>query len=488
MDHDSTKLNSKPKSRKKRILPVLVCLLAILAAFVLVLPTLLGSKWIYEPLLKRLAKDQFELTIDSVRLRWFSPLEFEGISVRQGNDAMANTQPPLATIRSIKSNRGLLGYLLNGRNLGKIEILQPRLDITLLEDGTNLERLIKAIDDSKQGESKPKSKSQPNLDIDLAIRGLSVQLEPPDGRNPFEIIPPMNADISYRAIDQSPHLVIQPTQILDQAQLTPELVQLGLGLAVPLLAKSAWFDGKVSLETKEIVVPLLEPIKSSGEATLTLHEVRSGPSEPLIVGALDALANLRGKEPNHELVFVDGSHVIVKMADERIFHSGLEAGLPRLDSRLQVATEGSVGLADRSLDLRLEIPVPIEQIARREAIQKMGVPRIKLPIGGTLDHPEVQWDVMRGESATLLSVIAGRLQSEAPITSTVVDTIGNVTEGQADEAIAAAVDFVKALRERRNQNKTNSDSRDNNTKDEQSAEPERRRPLRDALRKVLKGE
>lgn len=484
----STAINANPKRRNRHLLKIAGALGLGFFLLLLALPTMLGSRWIYEPLIQRLAQDQFQLEIDSVKLRWFSPLEFQGISIRDsGAPDTKSLSVPLVTIRSVKSNRGLLGYLINGRNLGRIEVLEPKIDIALLENGSNLERLVKSIQ-GKQKAKSSESKTQPKLDLDLAIRSLSVQIEPQEGGKPITVIPPMDADIQYRALNQDAELVVQPMKVLDEAALTPELVRLGVGFAVPLLAKSAWFDGRISLKTKEIRVPLADAMQSQGEATLTLHQVRSGPSEPLIVGALDALASLRGKEASHELVFVDGSEVVVKVADGRVFHSGLEAGLPKLDQRLQIATEGYVGLVDRSLDLSVEIPVPIEHLARREQVQKIGVPRVKLPIGGTLDDPEIKWDVMRGESAMLLSVIATKLNTDAPITSTIIDAIGDVTEGKADEAIATAVDFVKALRQRRAQEKEKEKQAEEILPPNDSREPEKRRPFRDALKKVLKGE
>ena len=491
--------SSTKKSRIRSLSRWLAAVCVPLLGLVLFLPTMLGSKWIYDPLLKRLANDDFELGIDSVKLSWFSPLEFQGITVRQtiptdsepisASSSTPLPSAPLISIRSIQSNRGLFGYLLNGRNLGRIQINEPKLGIALLEDGSNVERLIHALNNSQtQTQSQANAKSQPKLDLDIAIRGLSVQVEPPDGGKIIEVVPPLNGDISYRALNVEPQVIVGPTQLLDQAELTPELVRLGLGLAIPLLSKSAWFDGRVSLATQEIRIPLDRAVQSTGEAVLTLHQVRSGPSEPLIIGALDALANLRGKEPNHELVFVDGSQVTVKVADERVFHTGLEAGLPKLDQRLQISTEGYVGLSDRSLDLKVEIPIPLEQLARRESVQRIGVPRVKLPIGGTLDHPEVQWEAMRGESATLLAVIAGTLKNEAPVTSSIVDVIGSVTEGQADQAIEAAASFVRMLRERRSQNNAdaNPPSDPRTPAAENEAEPVRRTPLRDALRRALK--
>ena len=476
----------KPKRRNRLWLKIVGSIAIALFLFVLALPTMLGSRWIYEPLIQRLAKDRFQLEIGSVKLSWLNPLEFQGISIRESSAPDAkHLTVPLITIRSVKSNHGLLGYLINGRNLGRIEFLEPKIDIALLENGSNLERLVKSIEGNQKAES-TKAKSQPKLDLDLAIRSLSVQVQPEERGDAIVVIPPMDADIQYRALKQDAELVVQPMQVLDQAALTPELVRLGVGFAVPLLAKSAWFDGRISLKTKEIRVPLANAMQSQGAAMLTLHQVRTGPSEPLIVGALDALARLRGKEASHELVFVDGSEVVVEVADGRVFHSGLEAGLPKLDQRLQIATQGYVGLVDRSLDLSVEIPVPIEQIARREKVQQLGVPRVKLPVGGTLDDPEIKWDVMRGESAMLLSAIASQLHTDAPITSTLFDAIGDVTEGKADEAIATAVDFVKALRQRRAQEKAKQ------TEDAlprtDSTEPEKRRPFRDALKKVIKGE
>jgi hypothetical protein len=211
-------------------------------------------------------------------------------------------------------------------------------------------------------------------------------------------------------------------------------------------------------------------------------------------GALDAIARLREKEANHEIVFVDGSQILIQVQDARVFHSGLEAGLPRLDSRLQLASEGYVGLADQSLDLRIEIPVPIEQLARRESVKKLGVPKVILPIGGTLEQPEVKWETMRGDSAAVLALIAGQLQGEAPVVSSVVDALSGVTEGQADQAISAAVDLVKQIRERRAKNRESSQSAPDAANAPDAAKnsapkPEStpRRPLRDALKKALQG-
>jgi hypothetical protein len=483
---------------------------------VLALPTVLGTKWIYEPVLRQLAKEQIDLRIESVKLRWFSPIEFSGISLRQAETSGTETSgsdhsndPPIMTIRSIKSDRGLAGFLWNGRDLGKLVIDEPKLDITLFEDGNSLERIIQSIRKS-QG-SKPASnsnsistksaKSKLQLDLDVMIHRLSVEIAPTPFNAAIPVIPPLDVELSYLALEGEPQLVVKPAQLLNQADITPELVEMGLGIAIPFLAKSAWFDGRVSLSTQEIRIPLDRPLQSSGEAILTLHQVRSGPSEPLIVGVLDTIAKLRGKEPTHELVFVDGSNITVRVENEQVHHSGLEAGLPKLDERLQISSEGSVGLVDKSLDLRVQIPVPVEQLARRDSVKQLGVPRMTLPIGGTIEHPEVEWSAMRGDSAAIFTLISGQLRNEAPITGSIVEAIGSVAGGEADQAIGAAVDFVKQLRERRLHHRDPKDTDpssdilpDGSTDDAAKKDPAQdrdakpRRPLRDALRKRLRGE
>lgn len=477
-----------PSPRKKRRI-VLLFLTLVFVGFVLILPSILGSKWVYEPLIQRLAREKFALTINSVNLNWLSPLEFRGIVIKQANTPNeSDSETSFVSIESIRSNRGLLGYLWNGRNLGRIEIEKPRIDIRLLENGTNLDRLIHSIQGTPASTEPVSKKPLAKLDLNVAIQGLSVYVAPHVDQAEMEVVPPFDIEFLYSAISNDPTVTIQPATILNEVKITQELIGLGLDKAIPFLAKSAWFDGRLSLASQEISIPLERPQQSRGQASLTLHEVRSGPSEPLIVGALDAIARLREKEANHEIVFVNGSQILIQVQDERVYHSGLEAGLPRLDSRLQLASEGYVGLVDQSLDLRIEIPVPIEQLAQRESVKKLGVPKVILPIGGTLERPEVKWETMRGDSAAVLALIAGQLQGEAPVLSSVVDALSGVTEGQADQAISAAVDLVKQIRERRAKNRESSQSDSDAAKDsEPKPESAPRRPLRDALKKAIQG-
>lgn len=482
--------NRDPRPRNataSRLRKLVICgtsLLGILLAAVLVLPSILGSRWVYQPLLERLEAGQFNLQVDSVRLRWFSPLELNKVVVQETNGAV------LLTVAAIKTDRGLLGYLLSGRRIGRIEFIKPSVDIEFVTDETNLGQLIEAVEGKIAVKDAARLKSKPALDVDIAVRGMTATVKRPELPDPLIVIPTFDVDIAYRAADGHSHVSLQPTTLLDHVQLTPELIKLGLGYAIPLLAESAWFDGRISLSTEAIDIPLDDPRASTGAAVMTLHQVRSGPTKPVIVNALDLIAKMRNREPHHELVFVDGSKVAIRAADSRIHHEGLKFGLPKVDARLQMSTSGSVGLKDKALDLTLEFPVPVEQLARRDSVKELGVPMVKLPIVGTLDEPKVEWSALREDSADLIGMIRDKVKEESPATAAVLGGLESLADGKADEAIAAAADLFSELRARRQaklkqQSEADDPSADSPKTTEQKAE-RKPQPIRDALRDLLK--
>jgi len=342
---------------------------------------------------------------------------------------------------------------------------------------------------------KNSSKSKPKLDIQVVVEDLSVGVRRQETGQELLVVPPVDLDLHYLALDGNARLEFAETKLLDQVQVTQELVRLGLGRAVPLLAKSAWFDGRVSLHVDKLEIPLEQPAYAKGRAELTLHEVRSGPSEPIVVNIIDMISRLRNTQIPQELVFIDGSIIQVALAEGRVEHQGVQVGFPKIDQRLQLSTSGSVGLVDRQLDVGLGIPVPLEMLARRESVQQIGVPQVTLPVRGTIESPYVDWKSLRGDSADLLSLVSAALGDEAPGTAAIIDVASGVTSGKADEAIGAAVDLIKELRQRRLERKAKSSSQFDpgpiQPIDQKSNEPSKsdspRRPLRDALKNILGG-
>ncbi|MDZ4853161.1 MAG: hypothetical protein SGI77_28055 [Pirellulaceae bacterium] len=450
---------------------------------VLFLPTLLGSRWIYEPIIRRLEAGDFRLDVGSVQLRWLTPLVLRDVVIQDANG------PAPLRIREVRTDRGLLASLLSGRRVGRVEIIEPIVDIELLTDGSNLTRLVKSLEGksnpteaSKDAKSKP-----PAIDLDVSVKGLVVRVEQANQSSPLIVIPPLDLSIAYRAADNDSMVHIEPAQLLNDVAVTPELMKLGLEYAIPLLAKSAWFDGRVSIATGPIDIPLDALEKSTGLATITLHEVRSGPSDQALIQVLDLIAKIRGKSVQHELVFIDGSNIEIQIAEQRVSHRGFKLGLPKIDPRLQLESFGSVGIDDRSLDLKIDFPIPVEQLARRDEVRELGVPMIKLPIRGTLDEPRVEWLALRGEGADLLGIIRQRIADEAPRTAAVLGGLEGLADGQVDQAIGAVFDLLQEVgKSRQGKNEPKPGEPDILPDSTAPEEPKSKRPILDALKKLLR--
>ena len=71
---------------------------------------------------------------------------------------------------------------------------------------------------------------------------------------------------------------------------------------------------------------------------------------------------------------MDVTQVRVSLDNGFVRYEGMRFGLPRLDPRLQLVTSGQVGIVDRSMDLGLEFPVPLEWLARTVEVRAVGVP------------------------------------------------------------------------------------------------------------------
>lgn len=478
-----------------------LALLFVLALALLGLPTFVGSHWVYQPLVDRLAAEKFQLKIEKVHFRWFQPISFKTIQLsntpkkRNPKDQLtsASDEAPLVKIDSIRSDRSLLGFLWYGRNLGTIEVINPNIDVRLLEDGSNLERLIGELTNSSPktdaGDQGPDgdqgSKQPPMMDITIVVKGFHVSVTDEQTQEPIMVIPPFDTSISYKSIGTDPQVMVAPTKALSQVVITRRLIQLGLAKAVPLLANSTEFDGQVSLECGPMSIPLEHPQDATGTAALTLHSVRTIPADPTILGAIDLMGRLFKRQLPHELIFVDGSTVNVEIANQVVKHEGVRAGLPKVDQRLQIATSGSVGLVDRKLDLSVELPVPLEHLAKRQTVKQLGVPSIILPIKGSLDKPELDWSTLRQNSADLLSVISTALGEEAPLAGAVTGALSDLAEGQADQAIEQGINLVQQILQRRKQQSQSQPDNPSDPMNESSSEKSGR-PLRDAIKKIFR--
>jgi hypothetical protein len=278
---------------------------------------------------------------------------------------------------------------------------------------------------------------------------MQAQISRAEQKEPLLIVPPFDLRGTWKSAEGPPVLTLEPTKILDHVEITPELLQLGLDRVVPWLARSTWIAGDCSFSIDQITIPLDHPERSQGTASLQLHQVTSGPSDPLVLQAIELAGRQFQKEIPRQLTFVEDSDIAIRFADGKVEHEGLRVGLPDLEKRFQWSSRGQVGIADRSLSMQVGMPVPVEWLARRDSVKELGFPELVLEVRGTLDQPEIDPASLRKQAGQLLGKIGSQVQSEAPVTAEVMQVLEGVAAGDADQAIAATIEWVRQARARR---------------------------------------
>lgn len=186
-------------------------------------------------------------------------------------------------------------------------------------------------------------------------------------------------------LSATPYVLTVPegSRVLDQVQVTPELLDLALKAVSPILPGSAEPQGTISLQAQQLRLPLggeTEPLAAL-EAQLCF-QTRSVALKPNgMLGTVLSLLQARDRVlamPDQDFgVAVSGGKLTCDDIHMRV--SGL---------RLRCA--GSSNLLTREVDYTLSIPLT-EQLLGSRLSKKLPVGQtLRLPIGGTIDKPHLE--------------------------------------------------------------------------------------------------
>lgn len=147
-------------------------------------------------------------------------------------------------------------------------------------------------------------------------------------------------------------------QVLDKFQVTPEVGRHILSRFNPIFAQAARMEGRVSLQTTDLVLPLGEDIKrgGSGSGRLDLSEMQVEPSG--IFGELMRLAGSSGRGTER----IEVSPLNFVISNGRISYENFIITIGGTDMRFR----GSVGFDD-SLDMTISLPVSQELLRQLRA-------------------------------------------------------------------------------------------------------------------------
>jgi hypothetical protein len=353
-----------------------------------------------------------EVTFDRVRIGWLGPIRLDGIRVIP-NDG---SQPPLE-IRRIEVSNGFASILVTGGDLGRTLVDGLGADVLFDANRTsNFERLFVEPVPQAVGPPTGGGRRRSLVSMRLEVNDARVRIAGPWAAEPW-VSEPIDIRATLGPAQRGWHSewTIEPVQLLTHARLEPSVASSVLAYIAPVLADATRTGGEFSLRLNGATLPVGDPADGTLAGVLSMHRVDLGPG-PLAVKTLQELP-LR-LPPPPTVRFADEANVDFRLGERRVWHTGLEFGLPLKQPglRLDVHSSGSVGLDDDSLDLKLELPIPAALPQDRPVIASLAGRKISVGVSGTLDDPKLVFDGSIKETAgAALAEVIERLRQPGTV-------------------------------------------------------------------------
>jgi len=403
---------------------ILTTLVVAIVAGAAVLPRVFSTPERISSLVKAALPDlAADVTPGLVRLGWFGPIVLEDLAIVPRN---GDTTP--LQIHRVEVEHGLAAILMSMGDLGRLRIEGLKADIAF--DGNHHSNLDSILPPPESPAAPPTAKTPrpAPVRVKLEIEDAIVRISGPWTTDPW-VSKPMTVHATLANGDDGLAVwTIEPVQLLDQAELQQTVAHEVLAYIVPVFADSARTSGRFSLRLDGARFPVGRPEEAQLSGLLAMHEVKLGPG-PLVVNMFQS--SPLGLPTPPTVVIADEANVEFRLAERRVWHKGLEFGLPlpKQGQRLDVQSQGSVGLDDRSLDLKLALPIPADLPQDRPLVAALAGKQISLGVGGSLDDPKVIFDgSIRDAAGQVLVDFLDRLrngprpQSPAPSTPTPTPT------------------------------------------------------------------
>lgn len=190
---------------------------------------------------------------------------------------------------------------------------------------------------------------------------------------------------------ESPVATLDPGPLAENIQLSPEICRDWLKYVAPLVADATSAQGKVTITTDGVSVPLVDPLAMQARGAVDLQQVTIG-AGPLATQLLEAVQGVRSllkpdqTESRDLTVWMQLERQTVPFAVEnrRVYHEGLAMHVKDFTIR----TKGSVGL-DQSLSMVAEIPIADDWIGKEPWLQGLKGQSLQIPISGTVSRPVI---------------------------------------------------------------------------------------------------
>lgn len=372
------------------------------------LPWLMSSPaWISKLVADAVPALQATVRFGSVKLGWMGPLVFEDIRIAPHD---GRREP--ATIKRVEVSHGLAGILFSLGDLGRVRV--EGLDATVEFDAdrnSNLKGLFSPAFAGPGAAVRARAEKPRAVRMQLDVAGAIVRIIGPWADEPW-VSDPINvrATLAPSPAGTRSEWTVEPVQLLADARLEPAVAQGVLAYIAPVLAGATKTSGRFSLRINGATLPVGGAEGGQLSGVLAMHAVDVGPG-PL---AKKAIASLPGNLPIPPSIRIaDESHVEFQLADRRMSHKGLAFGVPlaKPGQRLDLVSSGSVGLDDKSLDLKLELPIPADLPQDRPLLASLAGRTFSVRVGGMLGEPRVDFDgSLRANAGGVVAELIERLR------------------------------------------------------------------------------
>jgi len=203
---------------------------------------------------------------------------------------------------------------------------------------------------------------------------------------------------------------VEPVQLLADARLEPAVAQGVLAYIAPVMANATRTSGRFSLRINAATLPVGATEGGHVSGVLAMHAVDLGPG-PLAQRVIESLPmNLPVPQ---SIRIADESHVEFQLADRRMSHKGLAFGVPlaKPGQRLDIRSSGSVGLDDKTLNIKLELPIPADLPQDRPLLAALSGRTFSVGVGGMLGEPRIDFDgSLRANAGGVVAELIDRLR------------------------------------------------------------------------------
>ena len=350
---------------------------------------------------------QAAVRFGSVKLGWMGPMVFEDIHIVPHD---GSREP--ASIKRVELSHGLAGILLSLGDLGRVRVEGLDANVEFDADrNSNLKGLFFPALAGPGAAARPHNGKPGAVRMQLDVVGAVVRMVGPWADEPW-VSDPINvqARLAPSADATRSEWTVEPVQLLADARLEPAVAQGVLAYIAPVMANATRTSGRFSLRINAATLPVGATEGGHVSGVLAMHAVDLGPG-PL---AQRAIESLPFKLPVPQSIRIaDESHVEFQLADRRMSHKGLAFGVPlaKPDQRLDIRSSGSVGLDDKTLDLKLELPIPADLPQDRPLLAALSGRTFSVGVGGMLGEPRIDFDgSLRANAGGVVAELLDRLR------------------------------------------------------------------------------